>query len=234
MIGIIFNPTKLYRIINKIELHENVQFYYDLAEMNNVDLFFYSMKDLSNRKKVKGYLYRYETKELICTQISIPTVNILRTNVKGNRMYFNLKKIEQNQNVRFINMHSGRNKYRLYQFLNENEHISPYLPDTDRFSYKSLIRFIQEYKRVIIKPMNGALGERISSIERKDNGFVIHSSWYKNQQDFCSYIKISLISLHGLMIHLRRTLSVVLGLKEFIRSTPQLRDKGVLFGEVIP
>jgi glutathione synthase/RimK-type ligase-like ATP-grasp enzyme len=183
MIGIIFNPSKLYRIIKQRESYENVQFYYDLAEDNKVDLFFYTVKGISGGKEVKGYLYQYQTKKIISTKIEIPKVNILRTILKGNRMYHNLKKKEQKYNIQFINMTSGRNKFRLYQFLRENENISKYLPDTERLSFKNLIRFIKEYNRVIIKPINGALGEGISSIEREEGGFLVHSSRYENQQE---------------------------------------------------
>lgn len=183
MIGIIFQPNKLYRIVKKTESLENVQFYYDLAQINKVNLLFYSTQGFSWRKRVSGYLYDFQTKQLVYKKADIPKVNILRTNVKSKRAYYQLKKIEQDQNIRFINIHSGRNKFGLHQFLKENERINDHLPHTERLTYDHLLRFLRDYHKVIIKPINGALGQKISTIEKKQDGYVIHYSTYKKHHE---------------------------------------------------
>lgn len=183
MIGIIFNQEKLNRIANQKEAHENIPFYYQLAEKNDVNLFFYSMRGLfQHKRKIKGLLYSYKERKLTKQKVEVPKVNILRTNVKSKNIYRQLKRLEEKYNTTFINMISERNKYEIYQYLYSIEKLKKHIPDTAPLTYRNLTQFIEKYNVVIIKPINGARGEKIFKLEKEKSHYNIHYTWRKKQR----------------------------------------------------
>jgi glutathione synthase/RimK-type ligase-like ATP-grasp enzyme len=182
MIGIIFHPKKLKRIINDEEKHEHVAYYYKLAQEKQIDLFFYPIDHLSIHKStVKGYAYLYQEKQLVEKEIAIPKINLLRTVFYRKRDVLKLKKIESSYLTTFINLVGCRNKYKIYRYLRNLKSLHQHIPDTERLSYRNLLRHLKIYKKVVVKPINGAFGERIYVLEVNNGKLMIHYTLQKKQ-----------------------------------------------------
>lgn len=180
MIGIIFHHKKLKRIVHNQESYENTSFYFQLAEKNEIDLFFYTVSELlSNHRKIKGYKYSYQDKKLMKTVENIPKVNLLRTIIRRKYIYHKLKKLEEKQQFSFINMIPGRNKLKIYDYLSTFKQHQAYIPETRRLSYANLCDFIRKFNVVVIKPISGARGEKIYRISKEKNEYSIQ---YVTQQ----------------------------------------------------
>lgn len=173
MIGIIFSPMKLKRIITGREPYENATFYTDLAQENEIDLFFYTIRSIHpSNKKVKGYLYLYQENKYTPYLGSIPKANLVRTIVRE-KGYDKLKKVEAQNQVVFVNLVQGRDKYKIYKYLECMKSVSSHIPNTEKLSYQNLLYFFKTYDQIVIKPIGGALGKKIYVIEDKDRFFSI-------------------------------------------------------------
>jgi glutathione synthase/RimK-type ligase-like ATP-grasp enzyme len=173
MIGIIFSPTKLKRIIEGREPYENASFYTDLAKENEIDLFFYTIRSIHpSNIKVKGYLYLHQDNKYIAYLSSIPKANLVRTIVRK-KGYDKLKRIEAQNQVVFVNLVQGRDKYKIYKYLECIKSVGSHIPNTEKLSYKNLLHFCKTYDQTVIKPISGALGKKIYVIEDKGKYFII-------------------------------------------------------------
>jgi glutathione synthase/RimK-type ligase-like ATP-grasp enzyme len=167
MIGVIFHTRKLHRIVSGIEQRENVDYYFQIAKEHEVDLFFYSPETLLPYSlEVEGYLYSYKEEELKKRKTSIPKVNLIRTIISKESELMKVKQIEEGQNVEFINRVPRRNKYNINYYLNNIPELKGFIPHTEKLSFKTLVRNLDLSQKVIIKPFNGAHGERIVYIEK--------------------------------------------------------------------
>jgi len=176
MIGYIFPPNKLKRIAAGIEKTENITYYYDLAEKNKVDLLFYSLRQIDiSQGIVKGFLYSYQEKKLKEQIVSIPKVNLLRTILKNKTLYEQLKELEKKEQRIFINLIPERNKFVINQFLINKKDVSSFIPPHELLSFDNLKKFLKEKNKIIIKPVNGALGNGITVIEKDKEKYLVQS-----------------------------------------------------------
>jgi glutathione synthase/RimK-type ligase-like ATP-grasp enzyme len=178
MMGIIFHPTKLQRIINGSEQKENMNYYFQMAQRHTVDLLFYSLECLSSHSsEVEGYIYSYQEDAVRKGKVSIPKVNLVRTVVLKKKDYSRLRKIAETEHVEFINLVPKRNKYNVSTYLRNFAEITDDIPLTERFSYQALWRLLAVDGKAIVKPTNGAFGERIIFVEKIEKG--IHFSIFR-------------------------------------------------------
>lgn len=174
MIGYIFPPNKLKRIAAGFEKTENIAYYYELAEKNKVDLLFYSLRQIDiSQGNVKGLLYFHQEKKLEEHTVSIPKVNLVRTILRNKSFYEQLKELEKKEQRIFINLIPERNKYVINQFLSSKQDIRSFIPSSELLSFDNLKRFLKEKNKIIIKPINGALGNRIMAIEKNQGKFIV-------------------------------------------------------------
>lgn len=177
-----FSSQKLRRVVKGVETVENMDFYYRLAEENNVDILFYSLHSLiPHSAKVKGYLYSYQKKRLLCKAVKIPKINLVRTVIKSRRIFLKLSHLENKYQLRFLNLSKERNKYHINKHLHAIPSISEYVPDTERLSYKGILSFLDKYPKVIIKPMDGAQGEKIVTLEKEESRLLVHFILHRKQ-----------------------------------------------------
>lgn len=162
MIGLVFSAKKLKRVVNGTETQENLDFYYQLAEIYKVDLFLYDLQGLlRSTEKVNGYYYSYAQKNLELREEKIPAINLFRAVFYKKKTYFRLKQIESRMKCTFINLIGERDKWRIHSFLSRKKYFRPFLPQTQKFSQIDLERFLTTYGEVLIKPVNGAFGNKI-------------------------------------------------------------------------
>lgn len=183
MIGIIFQKDKLKRLVNNREVHENISFYYQLAEQYAVNLLFYSLWGIRPRKKkVVGYLYSYQDKTLTRKMVDMPKINMLRTIIVRKKTYRLLKKLEEKHHLLFINMIPERNKWKIYKLLSTSKELQAHIPTTYPLNKKNFKKLIQKYQHVVIKPINGARGEKIYKVSRDEQGYTICYTTHKKQR----------------------------------------------------
>lgn len=187
MIGLIFPIKKLKRILTRKESLENVQFYYDLASEYKVDLLFYSLKNIDfDNNLVDGYHFSFKAQSLENELIKLPKINIVRTILRRKQTYYKLKQLEQKNSIQFINLIPERNKYKIYQFFIKNDELKQYTPDTALLTYKTMNDFLSLYNKIIIKPINGYLGERVYFIEKQTENYFI--KYTRNKKQFTDKI----------------------------------------------
>lgn len=171
MIGIIFSQLKLTRVVQGTEQDEYMPFYLNFARDTSTDLFFYTPSTIDG-DMVTGYCYEWKTTRFNERETTVPQVNLIRTYI-SEEAYFKLKEISQRSSVRFFNLFCGRNKYELYKLLLEDSVVQPYLPATKRLNKQSFTEFLERYRAAIIKPLDGAFGERIGLLRKEKDVYTI-------------------------------------------------------------
>lgn len=72
-------------------------------------------------------------------------------------------------------------KYDLHKIISEIEELKPYIPPTEMFhNFKGMVKFIEENKKVILKPVDILSNEEICIIEKTDYGFKIEDKKSEN------------------------------------------------------
>lgn len=75
-------------------------------------------------------------------------------------------------------------KYDLYEYVNKNDDLASYLPDTELLmNFNTINRFLTKYNKVILKPLNLSRGRGIQVIENNGDGFIIHDYRHKISSD---------------------------------------------------
>ncbi|WP_077211088.1 YheC/YheD family protein [Bacillus dakarensis] len=67
-------------------------------------------------------------------------------------------------------------KWDVYEILQAEEHLHPYLPKTSLFSAEKLTAYLEKYQSVFIKPVNGSKGRNIISVKKNQNGLTAQST----------------------------------------------------------
>ena len=174
MIGIIFSQKKLQRIVSGIERVENIGYYYQLAHLLETDLLFFSLNRVIFAKGlVRGYLYSPKIAALSPMFCEIPQVNLLRTFVKKPDNFISLTKLAKITKIRFINLVPDRDKAKINRFLKKNKNIAKHIPKTENLKINNIDKYLQLYPKILIKPKDGAKGERIYTIEKRNKNYVV-------------------------------------------------------------
>lgn len=90
-----------------------------------------------------------------------------------------IKKLIEFTKGRLFNSHRFT-KFDLYNYINENEELSKYLPPTElSIEYEQIKKFIDKYQKVIMKPVDLSRGRGICIIEKTDLGYKLSDYRYK-------------------------------------------------------
>lgn len=174
MIGFIFHQRRLSRIEIQRETKENIEFYIQLAKEYEIDLMFYSPDGLlGDEKAVNGYLFSHLDEQWSRQKLPLPRVNMIRTMIQDPKVHHRMGVLESH-NFLFINKTQGRNKDKINQYLKEIEETGSYIPDTTNLSFKNVLIYLNRYRKIIIKPVNGSLGERILKLEKRGSFHDLH------------------------------------------------------------
>jgi glutathione synthase/RimK-type ligase-like ATP-grasp enzyme len=101
--------------------------------------------------------------------VTVPRVNIVRnTSYVVDQGVINKFERLRNQGIHFINfpLYRQANKLQNYEYLNSLDQLKSHVPPTKRLSFEHLNSFIQQYGKVIIKPIYGSKGRGITIIEK--------------------------------------------------------------------
>lgn len=180
MLGILFNTSKLNRLLQGKEPYEHINFYLRFAAAHHLDLFFYS-PDCIKGKSIRGFKVAAGEQKWQKCACSIPKVNIVRT-ILSMRKYHKLRKLERQKEVAFLNLVPCRDKYVIYNYLSRRKTVSDAIPKTEKLTFKTLLSFLDQYSKVVIKPRNGSLGWYVFTIEKINKGRYEIRSTYRGQQ----------------------------------------------------
>ncbi|MFB4163837.1 YheC/YheD family protein [Alteribacillus sp. JSM 102045] len=177
MIGIILSSRVIKHILAK-EPHPTVQFYKKLARNNKVNLCFYTMKNVSLKSKTaRGYVYSYAEDKLVKKKIPVPKVNVYRVGsyLRNENSIKKIKQLRKKDGIMFFHAVTNyeRSKYKIYQYLASNKKTAPYLPETNMLSYLTVVKMLDRYNKLYIKPVRSSRGNNIYVIEQTKQGFTI-------------------------------------------------------------
>jgi glutathione synthase/RimK-type ligase-like ATP-grasp enzyme len=180
--GIVFHPRKLERIIKQEEEKENIGFYLDLAKEKGYELLCYTLDGIQKEKgRVNGFVYSDSLHHFSETEADLPKVNLLRTLIHNKATYDELKKLQNQWDSKFVNLTLGRNKYSVYRYIRDQEELSHCVPDTEKLSFNSLKKYLSKYNNIVIKPTNGAFGERIFKIGKVNHLYLAEYTFRRKQ-----------------------------------------------------
>lgn len=179
MIGVIFSAKKLQRAVNGKEPYENMKFYFALAKEKEIQLFFYPFLTVNN-DTASGYLWDNTKDKFVPYRGPIPKVNMIRT-IVPKRLYPGLKRLENSRGITFLNLVPGRNKLKLYHYLREIPELKEHIPETELLSYSTVLNMLKRNHKVMIKKINGALGEKIYVLCRKRQDVLVQYTQHGEQ-----------------------------------------------------
>ncbi|WP_332630296.1 YheC/YheD family protein [Halalkalibacter flavus] len=87
----------------------------------------------------------------------------------------------------------GRNKYKMYLALKQNNYLESSLPHTMMWSEKNFVSMVRKYKSVVIKPNNGQQGQKIYFVKKIGSKYVVYINKkrkvFKNRKSVSNYMK---------------------------------------------
>ena len=183
MIGIVLSPTSFNHEIKRFNLEDSIFNQYKImAKKYRVDLCMFSFKQISkNLNMVDALVYSCIQDNLIRKTVALPRVNIVRnTKYVVDQGQINTFEKLRNQDIHFINfpLYSQLNKLQNYEYLQSQEQFKNHVPPTKRLSFSHLDLFVQQYDKVIIKPIYGSKGRGITIIEKNQAQYQVYQTPY--------------------------------------------------------
>ncbi|WP_158735735.1 YheC/YheD family protein [Alteribacillus sp. YIM 98480] len=178
MIGIILPARVMKQLMRGDELHPTVQYYKKLSRNNNVDICFYAMKKVSLKTKdVTGCVYYHAENKLVKKNFPVPKVNVYRVGsyLRNKKSIKKIKQLRKNEGIMFFHAVTNyeRSKYKVYQYLASDPKTAPFLPETAMLSYSTMVKMIDRYKKLYIKPIRSSRGKNIYVLEKTKQGFTM-------------------------------------------------------------
>ena len=177
MIGIIISSS-LIRKARSGKASPLIQFYIELAEKNKVDICFYSLKDISPATQtVKGLVCFQGSTSLHRNRVPVPKVNLYRGySYLAKKNY--IRKIEylrKKHNIIFFNIlsNSDRGKNTIHEILVSQNEITQYLPETATLTYSQMVKMLDRYGKLYIKPKRSEKGRNIRVLEKTKDGYTL-------------------------------------------------------------
>ncbi|SDH27045.1 YheC/D like ATP-grasp [Alteribacillus persepolensis] len=177
MIGIVLPARLMRNAMRGSTSHPTIDYYRQLARNNNIDICFYSMKQVSSKKRtVTGLFYNHSFDMMTKKAFPLPKVNVYRVGsyMRNQTSINKIKRLRKNGYAFFHAVtNKERSKFSVYQYLASNPKTAKYMPDTAMLSYSTLVQMIDRYGKVYIKPIRSSRGRNIHVLESKRDGFVM-------------------------------------------------------------
>jgi hypothetical protein len=163
-IGIIVSNL-FYRKIEKGKRIEALAFIEEAGMENSIIPCFFRFEDLEIGKEQILALVKSISGEYNKMLIPRPSV-IHNRGYQGSKLA--MKKIRglQKEGTVIFNDWNRYGKYEIQSILIRNKHISPHLPETVFFNRENMVRMMEKYSQLIIKPNTGSLGKRNMKAEQ--------------------------------------------------------------------
>lgn len=145
--------------------------------------FFYvfAHADLS-ASSVKGFYY--ENESWVSSELPLPDVIYNRIHSRKLELGSELVALREIINHLKIPYFNERffSKWEVYNYLSQEEHLLPYLPETKLLTRESLIEMTNKYLTVFVKPVHGSQGRNILKITKNGNSYWVDTSTNHHQK----------------------------------------------------
>jgi len=125
---------------------------------------------------VTGYLFDHNMKKWLMESLPIPHIfyNRIPNRAAENQPHViaALEKLSAMENITLYNPQFFE-KSQLYHFLQQDEQVSHFLPDTVPFSPENLKMMVKKYSFLYIKPVNGKAGRGIYQLHKQNNLYIL-------------------------------------------------------------
>lgn len=154
--------------------------YKALAKKYKVNLGIFSFRGIrQNTGTVEALVFSHKNDTVLREIIKVPQVSIVyNTNYIQDQGLTNKIEGLRNRNMLFINLplYKQANKLRNCEFLSSINQFKSHIPHTKRLSFEHLQLFFQHYDKVVIKPIHGSKGRRITIIEKEEDQYRIYQT----------------------------------------------------------
>ncbi len=177
MIGILMSSMAFNREAKYFNNKESIfNQYKPLANKYQVDLCMFSYKRIKHQNVVDALVYSCKQDKLVRKSVALPRVNIVRNTryIVSQELISKLEKLN-NQDFHFINLPLllQLNKMQNHEYLKSHKILRDHLPPTKILSFEHLDSFTRLYGKVIIKPIYGSKGRRITIIEKNQANYLV-------------------------------------------------------------
>lgn len=169
---------------NREELAENVmklgRYVRKYKEIGGVIVAFSSDSVNTEKRTITGYVYDYTKKQWKKGEYPYPLA-IFRKSYLPYELKLHFQSVLGD---RIFNS-SKFDKWEMYEWLKEFEHLYPFLPETSLYeSSKDIEPLLTKYQAVYVKPIKGMQGKRVAKIEIKANRIVIQMIIKGEKEDY--------------------------------------------------
>lgn len=111
---------------------------------------------------------------------SLPLPNVVYNRISSRRTEFSkgfkgfLNKLDS-LGIKIFN-HRFLSKWEIHEFLMKEEHLHPYIPETELFSEQSLAKMLDNHEELYIKPVHGSQGRHIVRLVQSEEQLDIYFS----------------------------------------------------------
>ncbi|MFC5448559.1 YheC/YheD family endospore coat-associated protein [Paenibacillus aestuarii] len=152
---------------------ERIQLYNKAAKKLGLKLFYMSLHQIGKTSAL-GYTYTGRSYKLV--RRSIPRVTHNRSITLSPYLKRKLQMLSQSSIV--FNRQNRYDKHRIHKLLDKESTLSKYLPVSSKYSRKKLLKAMDKYPALFIKPTNNSVGNGIMKIARSQDG-KFHLHWKK-------------------------------------------------------
>jgi glutathione synthase/RimK-type ligase-like ATP-grasp enzyme len=135
----------------------------------------FSLKGFSE-EGVEGYYFDDEEWK----KASLPLPNVVYNRISSRRTEFSkgfkgfLNKLDS-LGIKIFN-HRFLSKWETHEFLMREEHLHPYIPETQHLSEQSLVSMVDKHAELYIKPVHGSQGRHIVRLVKTEEQFHVSFS----------------------------------------------------------
>ncbi|MGE7917594.1 YheC/YheD family protein [Viridibacillus sp. NPDC093762] len=147
-------------------------------------LFVCRLKDINlEEKTINGYYYNPsgKTQKTQWLEGTFPFPDVIYNRRK--KLPVELYNRLTQHDVEVFNSHY-LNKWQQFEVFSENPNLESFLPKTTKLSKSSLIKMLENYNEIYVKPTTRANGEGIRVIEKKENGYSLKENDSSSQSFF--------------------------------------------------
>lgn len=166
MIGILYQPSLLKRLMNGRSSFEKPAFYIAAARKEGEEVIFFSLFDINwSKGTVMGWTGTSRMER------PLPAVIINRT--RSNMLHVKRAILRLKQMGRVVfNQHNVVSKLRIHRILSKNELLLPHLPMTDDVTYDSVKQLLDENACLYLKPRTSSVGNGIIRVRKVNEGMI--------------------------------------------------------------
>ncbi len=145
------------------------------CESNHVLFYVFSLRNFDSTSSLfRGFIWNGKD----WNKFDVPTPHVVHNRIHSRRReksltYEQLIKMLKKKHIPFFNDHF-LNKWESYQRLLDQEHLLPYLPETELLlSPQNLENFLLKYEKIFLKPIHGSQGKKIIRIEHSEAEYFL-------------------------------------------------------------